>query len=105
MGEEFGIFANYLNISGLWIANLEDTITVNVNDANGNSVPDGTAVAFKTYNTGGAAVPGSDTTEEGLASNTLRSVGTYTAAQGFLTVTAETNNGGRTTHVACGAKD
>ena len=99
VGEEFGVFAQYLNISGLWLANIEDQITVNVGDVYGNAVPDGTAVNFKTYNTGGFFTPSSANTSGGLASNILHSSGTYTQPQGFAMVTAEANNGGRTTHV------
>lgn len=100
VGEEFGVFAQYLNISGLELANLTDQISVNVGDVYGNSVPDGTAISFKTYNTGGFFEPNSANTESGLASNILHSGGTTAQpTQGFLTVTAEANNGGRTTHV------
>ena len=99
VGEEFGIFAQYLNISGLWKANLLDQITTNVGDIYGNPVPEGTAISFKTYNTGGFFTTGSANTAEGLAINTLHSGGNYTAPQGFMVATAEANNGGRTTRV------
>ncbi len=100
VGEEFGIFAQYLNISGLWKSNLENQVSVNVGDIYGNAVPDGTAINFKTYNTGGFFGPSVANTENGLASGTLHSGGTQTTpANGFFTVTAEANNGGRTTHV------
>lgn len=99
VGEEFGVFAQYLNISGLINANLQDGITVNVGDIYGNAVPDGTAISFKTYNTGGLFTTSTANTASGLATGTLISTGTQAAAQGFLTVTAEANNGGRTTHV------
>jgi len=99
VGEEFGIFAQYLNISGLWKANLLDLITTNVGDIYGNAVPNGTAISFKTYNTGGFFTPNTANTLEGLATNTLHSGGSYTAPQGFMIATAEANNGGRTTHI------
>ncbi len=100
VGEEFGIFAEYLNISGWWKANLQDNISVNVGDIYGNAIPDDTAISFKTYNTGGFFTPNTATTTSGLAINTLHSGGTYPEPmQGFVSVTAEANNGGRTTHV------
>jgi len=100
VGEEFGIFAQYLNVSGLDQANLEDMIGVNVGDIYGNSVPDGTAISFKTYNTGGFFSSNFANTAAGIASDTLVSGGTMASpAEGFLTVTAETNNGGRSTHI------
>ncbi len=99
VGEEFGIFAEFLNVSGLWKANLQDSVYTNVGDIYGNAVPDGTAIAFKTYNTGGSFFPNSDNTISGLAESVLRTPGTYTTAQGFMIATAEANNAGRTTHV------
>jgi adhesin/invasin len=100
VGEEFGISADYLNISGLWIANLQDEILVNAGDIYGNAIPDNTAISFKTYNTGGFFTPNTATTEDGLATNILRSGGTYLEPlEGFVSVTAEAINGGRTTHV------
>jgi len=100
VGEEFGIFAQYLNISGIYIANLEDQITINAGDIYGNAIPNNTAISFKTYNTGGFFTPNIATTIDGLASNILHSSGTYPQPlQGFVSVTAEANNGGRTTHV------
>lgn len=99
VGEAFGIFAQFLNVSGLWKANLNDKIYANVGDIYGNAVPDGTAIAFKTYNTGGSFFPNSANTKSGLAESVLRTPGTYTTAQGFMIATAEANNAGRTTHV------
>jgi hypothetical protein len=100
VGEEFGIFAQYLNISGIYMANLEDSITINAGDIYGNAIPNNTAISFKTYNTGGFFTPNIATTIDGLASNILHSSGTYPQPlQGFVSVTAEANNGGRTTHV------
>lgn len=100
VGEGFGIFAEYLNLSGDWMSNLEDKISVNVGDIYGNAVPDGTAVSFKTYNTGGWFAPSVATTENGIATATLRSPGDNTSPlNGFVSVTAEVNNSGRTTRV------
>jgi len=100
VGAEFGIFAEYLNISGLWKANLEDQISVNAADMYGNAIPDNTAISFKTYNTGGFFTPNTATTTGGLATNTLHSGGTYLQPlQGFVSVTGEAINGGRTTHI------
>jgi hypothetical protein len=107
VGEEFGVAAEYLNISGLSIFGLEDIITINAGDRYGNAVPDGTAIAFKTYNTGGL-IENEDGTGEGQATTTTtsggfaRSILNSTASpqplEGFVSVTAEAN-GGRTTHV------
>ncbi|NOY69077.1 MAG: hypothetical protein GXP53_06245, partial [Deltaproteobacteria bacterium] len=100
VGEEFGIFAQFLNVSGLWVADLQEQVSVNVGDIYGNAVPDETAISFKTYNTGGFFSPNTAATTGGLASNTLHSGGTSPQPlNGFLSVTAEANNGGRTTHV------
>jgi len=100
VGEEFGISAKYLNISGLWKANLEDQISVNAADMHGYAIPDNTAISFKTYNTGGFFTSNKATTTNGLATNTLHSGGTYLQPlQGFVSVTAEAINGGRTTHI------
>lgn len=96
-GEEFGISAEYLNISGAWIAHLEDQITVNLSDRYGNVVPDDTVVQFKTYNTGGYIVSQEAGTVDGVATTTLKSSGTNTQPlQGFLAVTAETQGGADT---------
>ncbi|MDY6988040.1 MAG: invasin domain 3-containing protein [Thermodesulfobacteriota bacterium] len=100
VGEEFGIFAEYVNVSGFWVANLLDNITINAGDIYGNAIPDDTAISFKTYNTGGFFTPNTATTIDGMATNVLHSAGTYLQPlQGFLSVTGEAINGGRTTHV------
>ncbi len=99
VGEEFGIAAEFLNISGLERANLKDGMTVNAADVYGNAIPDNTAVAFKTYNTGGWFESGSGVTTNGTATDNLVSGGTYLQPQGgFVSVTAEAV-GSRTTHV------
>ncbi|QTA83645.1 Invasin domain-containing protein [Desulfonema limicola] len=107
VGEEFGISVQYKNISGLKITGLEDVLTVDVGDFAGNPVPDGTAISFKTYNTGGILTPGSASTggtedeplNQGFAKSALFSAASPIPAQGFVSVTAEAVNGGRTTHV------
>ena len=99
VGEALGVFAHYVNISGLWKMNLRDTITVNAGDIYGNAVPNGTAISFKTYNTGGLFDPGTAATSGGLASSELVSVPDPDPMQGFVSVTGEAVNGGRTTHV------
>ena len=99
VGEEFGIARQYANISGLRIMGLEDVVTVNAGDIYGNAIPDGTSISFKTNNTGGIFDPGSSSTEGGFAQSSLFSVDNPTPAQGFVSVTAEAVNGGRTTHV------
>ncbi|MGA1843846.1 MAG: Ig-like domain-containing protein, partial [bacterium] len=100
VGEEFGISAEFKNVSGYWIIGLEDDITIHAGDISGNPVPDDTAISFKTYNTGGIMVPGSSQTVDGATTSTLVST-SPTPQQGFLPVTAEATNGGRTTHVTC----
>ncbi len=99
VGEQFSISAKYVNISGLWKFGLEDPITVSVGDFWGNSVPNGTAVSFKTYGTGGLLEPGSAVAQNGVAGSTLFSVPDPIPAQGFVSLTAEAVNGGRTTHI------
>ena len=101
VGEEMGISAHYINVSGLYLMGLEDTITVSAGDIYGNAIPDNTALSFKTYNTGGLFSPGSSTTTGGTATNKLESVSSPSPNQGFLSVTGEAVNGGRTTHVTC----
>jgi len=93
VGEAFSLAAAYVNISGLWIASLEDKITASVGDVYGNAVRDSTLISFKTYNTGGFF--GTDTvpTSAGLASSNLYSAGAPTPLQGFVSVTAETTGG------------
>jgi hypothetical protein len=98
VGEEFGISAQYRNVSGLWIDGIENGITIRAGDISGNAVPDDTAISFKTYNTGGTMVPGSSETIDGAASSILES-SSPKPSHGFLSVTAEATNGGRTTHV------
>lgn len=105
VGEELGVQAQFLNISGLSQSGIEDVITVNAGDIYGNAIPDNTAISFKTYSTGGIFNPGSSTTGgaagSGFATNSLYSVSNPSPAQGFVSVTAEAVNGGRTTHVTC----
>jgi hypothetical protein len=103
VGEEFGVSARYLNISGFWKTGLEDQITISANDIYGNAIPDNTTISFKTYATGGDFVPGSsltgvDPNPSGIATSTLLSYEPK-PTEGFLSVTAEAVNGGRTTHV------
>ncbi|MDM8552590.1 invasin domain 3-containing protein [Desulfobacterales bacterium HSG2] len=101
VGEQFGISAQYVNISGLWKFGLEDIITVSALDHWGNSIPDNTAISFKTYGTGGLFEPGSSVTSDGFATSSLFSVPDPVPAQGFVSITAEAINGGRTTHATC----
>lgn len=100
VGEEFGLSSQYNNISGSTISYLEDLLTVNVGDYYGNAVPDGTAVSFKTYNTGGLIEEGDQNTNTagGIANSALFSTPAPLPIQGFVSVTSETI-GGRTTHV------
>ncbi|MDY0131977.1 MAG: invasin domain 3-containing protein [Desulforegulaceae bacterium] len=105
VGEEFSISAQYRNISGLTLANLVDKITVSAADKYGNAVPDNTAISFKTYNTGGFFSPSVAQTVSGLAQNDLYSASNPVPEQGFVCVTAEANNGGRTTRVTSIAVD
>ena len=100
VGEEFGISAAYLNVSGLWKANLKDAIGINAADNYGNAIADNTAISFKTYNTGGFFETGTGTTTGGVASDNLVSGGTYlTPLNGFVSTTAEVV-GGNTTRVS-----
>jgi hypothetical protein len=102
VGEEFGISAKYSNISGLYNSFLENNISINAGDVYGNMIPDNTVISFKTYNTGGLFQPNIAVTLNGIASNTLISTGTNPEPiQGFVYLTAEANNGGRTTHITC----
>ncbi len=98
VGEAFSIAAQYLNISGLSISGLKDAISVNLSDAYGNSVPDGTPISFKTYNTGGSISPAAATTSSGSAVTSLVS-GAPFPEKGFVSVTAEAINGAQTTHI------
>lgn len=99
VSEEFGIFAEFLNISGLRHAGLADLISVSAGDFYGNAVKDNTLISFRTYNTGGYLDPDKDATINGFASSTLYSTGNPTPMQGFVSVTAETD-GGPTTRVS-----
>jgi hypothetical protein len=99
VGEEFGIAAEYLNVSGLYFTGVEDLITVSAGDISGNAVPENTAISFKTYNTGGLLTPGSAGTVEGRISSTLVTTTSPVPMQGMVSITAEAVNGGRTTHV------
>jgi len=102
VGEEFGISAQFSNMSGLYNSFLENIITINAGDVYGNMIPDNTVISFKTYNTGGLFQPNIAVTKNGVASNTLISTGTNPEPlQGFVSLTAEANNGGRTTHITC----
>jgi len=98
VAEEFGVFAAFLNISGLWYMNLEDQISAGLADVYGNAVKDSTVVDFKTYNTGGFITPTKAETTSGFASTSLFSTPNPAPMQGFLSVTAETV-GGYTTRV------
>ena len=106
--EGFGLSIEYHNLSGLWLAGLENTVWAHLGDAKGNAVQDGTPVYFSTYNTGGffdpdMAVTGGVTEDEtihgpGTASSTLYTTPNPSPAQGMVSVTAETD-GGPTTHI------
>ena len=106
--EGFGLSVQYHNLSGLWLAGLENTIWAHLGDAKGNAVQDGTPVYFSTYNTGGffdpdMAVTGGVMEDEtihgpGTASSTLYTTPNPSPAQGMVSVTAETD-GGPTTHL------
>ncbi|MEE4355728.1 MAG: hypothetical protein V2I97_04615, partial [Desulfococcaceae bacterium] len=91
--------AAFYNIPGLRTLGLQDSITVDVGDFYGNAVPDNTAISFKTYNTGGEMNPASAATSGIYANSFLDSVARPIPSQGFLSVTAEAVNGGRTTHI------
>ena len=97
-GEAFSLSAAYLNISGGWVASLEDKITASVGDIKGNAVKDSTIISFKTYNTGGFFGTDTDPTSAGIAFSNLYSAGAPAPLQGFVSVTAETT-GGPTTSV------
>ncbi len=107
VAEEFGLAVQYHNISGLWMAGLENTVTAYLGDLYGNAVQDGIPVSFKTYNTGGFFDPDTAVTsgliddaiqQDGTASSTLYSAPSPAPAQGMVSVTAETD-GGSTTHI------
>ncbi|MCP4345271.1 MAG: hypothetical protein GY795_07065 [Desulfobacterales bacterium] len=101
VGEEFGIGAANVNMPGLWKFGVENTITINAADRYGNAIPDGTAISFKTYNTGGMFNPGTGPTSGGFASNSFFSTDSPKPMQGLVSLTAEAINGGRTTHITC----
>ncbi len=105
VGEELGIHVQYINVSGLWKMGLRNGVTVNAGDIYGNAVPDNTAISFKTYNTGGLFDPGSDGTSGGFGNSDLISVASPSPLQGFVSITGEAINGGRTTHVTAMAVD
>ena len=112
VGEEFGLSADYRNIAGLRTAHLRNRITANAADVYGNAVPDGTAIAFRTYNTGGFISSFENiqegftgTTADGMVTAWLHSPGTYLPPiNGFVSVTAEAE-GGSSTHVTSIAVD
>ncbi len=108
VAEEFGLSVEYHNLSGLWLAGLENTIWAHLGDEFGNAVEDGIPVSFKTYNTGGFFDPDTAVTAgmiddtiihgPGTASSTLFTTPNPAPAQGMVSVTAETD-GGSTTHI------
>ncbi len=100
VGEEFGISAQYNNISGLSYTGLENLLIANAGDYYGNAVPDGTAISFKTYNTGGLIEEGEQNTNTagGFSNSTLFSTPTPRPLEGGVSITAEAV-GGRTTHI------
>ncbi|MGE0084432.1 MAG: invasin domain 3-containing protein [Desulfococcaceae bacterium] len=101
VGEEFGVSAAYRNISGLrnFGVNYQDEITADAADFYGNAIPDDTSLSFKTYNTGGTFAPPSESTTDGAAKSYLVPTTSPEPMQGFVSVTAEAVNGGRTTHI------
>ncbi len=101
VGEEFGVSAQYRNISGLrnFGVNYQDEITADAADFYGNAIPDDTSLSFKTYNTGGTFAPPSESTVNGAAKSYLVPTTSPKPMQGFVSVTAEAVNGGRTTHI------
>ncbi|MBF0201347.1 MAG: hypothetical protein HQK66_08545 [Desulfamplus sp.] len=108
VGEAFDLSVQYHNLSGLWIAGLQNTVWAHLGDEYGNAVQDGVPVSFKTYNTGGffdpdMAVTGGMIDEStihgpGTAYSTLITTPSPAPAQGMVSVTAETD-GGPTTHI------
>ncbi|MCP4349420.1 MAG: hypothetical protein GY795_28400 [Desulfobacterales bacterium] len=99
VGEEFSIWTEHLNISGLWRFGLENIVHVSTSDYYGNKIPDGTAISFKTYNSGGLFVSGSGSITNGISENTLVSTQNPKPVQGFVSLTAGVNSDGRATHV------
>ncbi len=99
VGEEFTIWAEHLNISGLWRFGLENFISVHASDYYGNDIPDNTAISFKTYNTGGIFDPGTGMTTNGFSGNKFISTKSPHPMQGYVSLTAEVNSDGQATHV------
>lgn len=99
VGEGLNMSPEYNNISGIKITQLEDLMQVTANDKYNNRIPEGSAIFFATYGTGGMLASGSAFTDsEGKASDTLISTASA-PTQGWVSVTAEATNGGRTTQV------
>lgn len=106
--EGFGLSVEYHNLSGLWLAGLENTVWAHLGDAGGRAVQDGIPVYFSTYNTGGFFDPDMAVTGGAIDDATLHGAGTasstlYTTPdpsppQGMVSVTAETD-GGPTTRI------
>ncbi|MBF0117270.1 MAG: Ig-like domain-containing protein [Desulfobacterales bacterium] len=100
VGEAFGLSREYLNMSGLKIIGLKDSIRASVGDIYGNPIPDNTAISFKTYDTGGLIETEEAKTTKGIAITGLDSAAAPVPLEGFLSVTSEANNGGKTTRVS-----
>ncbi len=99
VGEEFGVSATFRNVSGLRNFGLENEITADAADFYSNAIPNDTSLSFKTYNTGGTFAPPSAATTDGAAKSNLVTTPSPNPMQGFVSVTAEAVNGGRTTHI------
>ncbi|MDI6795570.1 MAG: invasin domain 3-containing protein, partial [Desulfatibacillaceae bacterium] len=102
VGEAFGLYSYYRNLSGLnpQSVNLQTTVLATVADVVGNAVPDNTAIAFKTYNTGGKFPnPASAPTMDGNATILFTAMPPPNPIGGFVSLTAEATDGGRTTRV------
>ncbi|MBI9075751.1 MAG: Ig-like domain-containing protein [Desulfatibacillum sp.] len=99
VGEGLNMSPDYLNISGSRNVGLEDVIQVTANDKYNNRIPEGSVIFFATYDTGGMLASGNASTDDqGTASDTLISTADM-PIQGWVSVTAEATNGGRTTRV------
>jgi hypothetical protein len=108
VGHAFSIFSEFVNVSGLSTSGIQDKVTITASDNWGNAVADNTAIAFKTYNTGGIfsrcsgtddiSEPGVGFTNGGFASNCLFTTPNPPPVQGFVFATAEAI-GGPSTHV------
>ncbi|MCF8083340.1 MAG: hypothetical protein K9M96_09605 [Deltaproteobacteria bacterium] len=98
VAEEFSLAAAYVNISGWWVAGLEDAVTASVGDIYGNAVQDDTIIRFKTYNTGGYFGQDQVPTQSGKATSNLYSSASPAPSEGFLMLTGETT-GDATTRV------